>query len=216
MIIAKSLSKQFNKRFVLDDLNLEIKKGENVVFVGRNGSGKTTFIRCLLGLYTYQGDLSVDGLSPRKDRVKLLSRVGYVPQTSPPINMMVLDLINYIAKLSGKTSAAIIEAARSLQLNMENDDIHKNFMKLSGGMKQKLMIAIAVGRGADIIVMDEPTSNLDPHSREIFLNLLSDVTKDTTVILTSHRADELEFLSCRIIEMDYGKVISDSAKGGEV
>ena len=84
MIVSENLSKQFNnKGFVLDNINLRISKGERVVFVGRNGSGKTTFIRCLLGLYNFNGTLTVDGINPRQDRMEVLKRIGYVPQTPP-------------------------------------------------------------------------------------------------------------------------------------
>lgn len=209
MIIAENLRKSFGRRRVLDNVNLTISKGERVVFVGHNGSGKTTFIRCLLGLYTFEGRLSIDGLDSRKNRVDILKRVGYVPQTPPPINMRVADLMHYAAAISGKHSETIMETANALNLDKEGD-VNKNFMKLSGGMKQKVMISIAAGRGNDIILMDEPTSNLDPESRKIFYDLLSKCSEDTTVVLTSHRADELSFLSSRIIEMDYGKIVRDT------
>jgi len=206
LIIAEDLIKFFNKRLVLDNVTLSIAKGERVVFVGHNGSGKTTFIRCLLGLYTFQGRLRIDGLEPRKNRTDILRRVGYVPQTPPPINMKVRDLIRFAADLSGKPDGPILDVAKALNLEMASD-LNKNFMKLSGGMKQKLMIAIAAGRGNDIIMMDEPTSNLDPDSRKIFYDMLSGCPQDTTIILTSHRADELRFLANRTIEMDYGRVV---------
>ena len=209
LIIAENLRKSFGRRRVLDDVNLTISKGERVVFVGHNGSGKTTFIRCLLGLYTFEGRLSIDGLDSRKNRVDILKRVGYVPQTPPPINMKVADLVRYAAAMSGKAPETIMETANALNLDKEGD-VNKNFMKLSGGMKQKVMISIAAGRGNDIILMDEPTSNLDPESRKIFYDLLSRCSEDTTVVLTSHRADELSFLSSRIIEMDYGKIVRDT------
>ncbi|MBI5055656.1 MAG: ABC transporter ATP-binding protein [Nitrospirae bacterium] len=209
MIIAEGLRKSFGRRCVLDNINLTISRGERVVFVGHNGSGKTTFIRCLLGLYTFDGKLSIDGMDTRKSRVDILKRVGYVPQTPPPVNMKVADLMQYAAAMSGKQPEIIMETANALNLDKEGD-VNKNFMKLSGGMKQKVMISIAAGRGNDIILMDEPTSNLDPESRKIFYDLLSGCSKDTTVILTSHRADELSFLSSRIIEMDYGKIARDT------
>lgn len=210
MISARGLTKSFNMRKVLDNIHVVISKGERVVFVGRNGSGKTTFIRCLLGLYNFDGVLDVDGINPRKNRVEILKRVGYVPQTPPPLNMKVDDLVKYAARVSNKSSDAIIEISKKLGLDL-NNDFHKNFLKLSGGMKQKLLIAIAIGRGNDIIIMDEPTSNLDPDSRKIFYNLISACPENVTVILTSHRADELGFFISRIIEMDCGKIIRDEA-----
>ena len=212
MIVSENLSKQFNKGFVLDNINLRISKGERVVFVGRNGSGKTTFIRCLLGLYNFNGTLTVDGINPRQDRMEVLKRIGYVPQTPPPINMMAAELIRYAADVSDKPLAPILETSKTLMLDMDVD-LQKNFMKLSGGMKQKLLIAIAMGRGNDIIIMDEPTSNLDPDSRKIFYDLISNFPDDATMLLTSHRAEELSFFANRVIEMDYGKVLRDEVIG---
>lgn len=208
MISAKGLTKSFNKHKVLDNVNIDISKGERVVFIGRNGSGKTTFIRCLLGLYKFDGVLNIDGINPRSNRVEILKHVGYVPQTSPPINMRVNDLMKYAADISDKPYHLILETSKTLGLDL-NNDIHQNFLNLSGGMKQKVLIAVAMGRGNDIIIMDEPTSNLDPNSRKIFYDLISACAEGMTVILTSHRADELKFFASRIIEMDYGRIIRD-------
>ncbi len=209
MIKASGLRKTFKKRVVLDNVNLEISKGERVVLIGRNGSGKTTFIRCLLGLYNHEGDLTVNGMNPRKDREKVLRNIGYVPQTPPLINMRAIDLVRYVADISESSVESIIDIAEKLMFNVEVD-LNNNFMRLSGGMKQKLLIAIAIGRNSDIIIMDEPTANLDPNSRMRFFEvLLHNVKEDATVILTSHRADELSFFAHRIIEMDYGRIIKD-------
>jgi ABC-2 type transport system ATP-binding protein len=211
VITAEGLKKTFSKHTALDDINLKISKGERVVFIGRNGSGKTTFIRCILGLYNYEGTLSVDGMNPRRNRIGVLQRVGYVPQASPYMNIKVADLMRYAADISGRPVDPIIETAKTLKL--DNDDFKKNYLKLSGGMKQKLLIAIALGRGNDIIIMDEPTSNLDPDSRKIFYDLFLNCSKDMNIILTSHRSDELGFLVNRVVEMDYGKIIRESVAG---
>ena len=114
------------------------------------------------------------------------------------MNIKVWDLIHYAADISNKPADAIIETATKLKLG--GDDLKKNYLKLSGGMKQKLLIAIALGRGCDIIIMDEPTSNLDPDSRKIFYDLFLNCEKDKTLILTSHRSEELGFLVNRVVE----------------
>jgi len=208
LITAKGLNKKFNKRLVLDNVSLDISKGERLVIVGHNGSGKTTLIRCILGLYNFSGLLTVDGTNPRKDRTEILKRVGYVPQLPPPIDMSVIDLARYSADVSGMPVGPIIEMSKRLTFDVDGN-VRKNFLKLSGGMKQKLLIAIALGRERDLIIMDEPASNLDPGSRDIFYDMLTLYSGDATVMLTSHRADELTHIVNRVIEMDYGRVVSD-------
>ena len=208
MIEFQSVSKTFQRRAVLDDVSLSFGAGNRVALVGSNGAGKTTLIRCLLGEYVCQGEVRVDGVDPRRDRQGVLARIGFVPQLPPPLKIPVGELINFSANVCGSDPQDMENVATQLGLNM--DVIRSQpFVKLSGGQKQKLLIGIALGRDSDILVMDEPAANLDPESRKIFFNLLSERPPHTVMLMSSHRIDEVAALVNRVVEMDLGKVVLD-------
>ena len=102
----------------------------------------------------------------------------------------------------------MIHVAERLGLNV-NELMHRPFVKLSGGQKQKLLISIALGRDSDILIMDEPAANLDPEARHIFFQLLAEKPDNTIMLISSHRLDEVASLVNRVIEMDQGKIILD-------
>ncbi|HEY9081514.1 ABC transporter ATP-binding protein [Magnetovibrio sp.] len=208
MIEFQAISKTFQRRAVLDDISLSLGRGNRVALVGSNGAGKTTLIRCLLGEYVCQGKVRVDGIDPRQDRRGVLARIGFVPQLPPPLKIPVGELINFSASVCNTDPKRMEHVAEQLGLDM--DVIRRQpFVKLSGGQKQKLLIGIALGRDSDILVMDEPAANLDPESRKIFFNLLSERLDGTVMLMSSHRIDEVAALVNRVIELDRGKVVLD-------
>ena len=208
MIQFKNIAKTFRKARVLDGISLDIGIGERVALIGSNGAGKTTLIRCLLGEYTHDGSVAINGLDPRSNRTEVLGTIGFVPQLPPPLKMPVGQLINFSASLCGTDPQRIHAIARRLGLNVD-EILSRQFVRLSGGMKQKLLIAIALGREARVLVMDEPAANLDPEARKIFFDLLAERLDDATMIISSHRLDEVSALVNRVIEMDMGKVVLD-------
>jgi len=208
MIRLSQLTKSFKKLKVLDALDLEISKGERVALVGSNGAGKTTLIRCLLGEYTCGGEVSIAGANPRVARAQVLSRIGFVPQLPPPLKMPVSELLRFSAAVSGTTVAAIEAIATRLGLDAKAF-ARQPFFKLSGGQKQKLLIAIALGRKAELLIMDEPAANLDPEARGAFFGLLAERIESATMLISSHRVDEVAALVNRVIELDRGKVVLD-------
>jgi len=208
MIEFQAISKTFQHRAVLDDISLTLGRGNRVALVGSNGAGKTTLIRCLLGEYVCQGTVAVDGVDPRRDRRGVLARIGFVPQLPPPLKIPVGELINFSASVCNSDPKRMERVAEQLGLDM--DVIRPQpFVKLSGGQKQKLLIGIALGRDSDILVMDEPAANLDPESRKIFFNLLSERSDGTVMLMSSHRIDEVAALVNRVVELDRGKVVLD-------
>ena len=209
MIKIKNLTKKFGKTPILDGMNLTVQAGDRIALVGPNGAGKTTLIRTILGQYVFNGELTVFDKNPRQHRVEILDRIGYVPQLPPPIQMNVGELVTFSAGISRKSSLeAIYQKAEELGLDI-GKNVKKPFQKLSGGMKQKLLIALALGRQPDILIMDEPAANLDPQGRQAFsLQLIRSMEK-TTMLLSSHRVDEIVNLINRIIEIDYGRVVQD-------
>jgi ABC-2 type transport system ATP-binding protein len=209
MIKIENLTKKFGKTPILDNVNLSIQKGDRIALIGPNGAGKTTLIRTILGQYVFDGEVFVFDKNPRRHRVEILDRIGYVPQLPPPIQMNVGELVTFSARISRKSSIdAIYQKATELGLDI-GENVKKPFQKLSGGMKQKLLIALALGRQPDIIIMDEPAANLDPQGRQAFFLQLIRSMENTTMLLSSHRVDEIINLINRIVEIDYGRVVQD-------
>lgn len=208
LIRFSNVTKHFRRTPVLDDINLDIGTGERIALIGANGAGKTTLIRCLLGEYTHKGTITVNGLNLHHDRTAILNTIGFVPQLPPPLKMPVGQLIHFSAALCNTPPQQIYTIARHLGLDLD-DILSRQFVRLSGGMKQKLLIAIALGRNTRILIMDEPAANLDPDARRIFFDMLAERIGEVTLILSSHRLDEVSALVSRVIEMDRGKIILD-------
>ncbi len=215
MIRFRKLSKTFKRARVLDDIDLEIGLGERIALIGSNGAGKTTLIRCLLGEYVHDGEVTIDGRDPRRERTALLGLIGFVPQLPPPLKMSVQRLIDFSAALCGTDPARIVAIAERLGLDVASV-AERQFVRLSGGMKQKLLIAIALGRDAKVLVMDEPAANLDPDARKIFFDLLAERQHDATMLISSHRLDEVSALVNRVVELDMGKVVLDDRVADDV
>ena len=215
MIEFKNVAKTFRRARVLDGVSLNIGLGERIALIGSNGAGKTTLIRCLLGEYTHDGEVRIDGLDPRSHRTAVLGKIGFVPQLPPPLKMPVGQLIDFSASLCGTDPARIHTIAQRLGLDLAAI-LSRQFVRLSGGMKQKLLIAIALGRDAKVLVMDEPAANLDPEARKIFFDLLAERLDDTTMLISSHRLDEVSALVNRVVEMDMGQVVLDDKVADDV
>ena len=215
MIQFKQVAKTFRRARVLDGISLDIGVGERVALIGSNGAGKTTLIRCLLGEYTFDGTVTVNGLDPRANRTVVLGKIGFVPQLPPPLKMPVGQLIDFSASLCGTDPQRIHGIAKRLGLDVDGI-LSRQFVRLSGGMKQKLLIAIALGRDARVLVMDEPAANLDPEARKIFFDLLAERQDEATMLISSHRLDEVSALVNRVIEMDMGKVVLDDKVADDV
>lgn len=208
MIQLLSVAKRFRRQRVLAGIDLTIERGHRVALVGSNGAGKTTLIRCLLGEYLHEGQVLVDGLAPREHRQEVLARVGFVPQLPPPLKMPVGQLVHFAASLCGADPGEIRAVAERLGLDLERFR-RQPFVKLSGGQKQKLLIAVALGRASDILVLDEPAANLDPEARRVFFEMLAERQDSAAMLISSHRLDEVAALVNRVIELDQGRVVLD-------
>ncbi len=207
LVEIRNLRKRFRRALVLDGIAMDIRRRDRIALIGANGAGKTTLIRCLLGQYVHEGEVLINGLSPRRARREVLRRIAFVPQTPPPLRMPVRDLLRYAAAISATQEKRIHEAAARLGLDVEQLAA-RPFLRLSGGQKQKLLIAIAMGRDVDMLIMDEPTANLDPAARRILFELLSE-RLDKAMIISSHRLEEVAMLINRVVEMDRGRIVLD-------
>jgi len=207
LIEIQEISKKFSGQVVLDKFSLTIDYSDKIALIGPNGAGKTTLIRIILGHYQHNGSISVFGENPRKNRIHVLDHIGFVPQYPPPIAMNIKELVQFSAKISKRSKVEkIYQIADDLKLDIYSNE-KKPFVKLSGGMKQKLLIALALAKDPSLLIMDEPTANLDLEGREAFFLKLKNIPKETIIILSSHRSDELLSLVNRIIEMNCGKIV---------
>jgi ABC-2 type transport system ATP-binding protein len=208
VIRADKLSKSFGKVEVLKQLSVDFNEGDRIALIGQNGAGKTTLIRCILGQYVYDGQLDVLGKNPRSHRVDILKEVGFVPQIPPPLKITVKELLKFFSDLSGVRQEEYVDIAEKLGLKI-TDSFNKPFVALSGGMKQKLLVSFALGKKPAILLMDEPSANLDPAAREIFFDYLGHYNKEALLVLSSHRMSEIEGLVNRVVEMDFGQIVLD-------
>ena len=215
MIRFDKVSKTFRRNRVLNTIDLDIATGDRVALVGSNGAGKTTLIRCLLGEYTCEGRVLVEGRNPREHRREVLARFGFVPQLPPPLKMPVGQLLHFAAALCNSDTAEMESVAERLGLDPAKIR-HQPFVKLSGGQKQKLLISIALGRNSDVLIMDEPAANLDPEARHVFFSLLAEKQDKAAMLISSHRLDEVAALVNRVIEMDQGRIVLDDRVADEV
>ncbi|QFR48719.1 ABC transporter ATP-binding protein [Sulfurimonas lithotrophica] len=209
MVKISNLTKKFGSHVSLDNINCEFKKNDSIALMGANGAGKTTLIRSMLGYYHPDaGEVLIDGYNPITDRTKVLENISFVPQLPPPIKLSIDELINYISTSSGVDKDLILNYANEMQLDLKSN-MSKSFFKLSGGMKQKLLIAISLAKKSDIIIYDEPTANLDPKARDDFYRLLKENEQNKVLLFVTHRLEEVQELVNRQIYMDLGKVVSD-------
>jgi ABC-2 type transport system ATP-binding protein len=209
MIEIKNLTKKFDSHVSLDNVSLKFDKNESVALMGANGAGKTTLIRSILGYYhPNEGTVSINGFDPIKQRVEVLKNISFVPQLPPPIKLSVDELMSYVVSSSGVSKELILHYAQEMKLEVKNN-INKSFFKLSGGMKQKLLIAISLAKESQIMIYDEPTANLDPDARDDFYRLLKQNSHEKTLLFVTHRFEEVQELVNRQIYMDLGKVVLD-------
>lgn len=209
MIKVSNLTKKFGAHVSLDSVNCEFNKNESIALMGANGAGKTTLIRSILGYYhPNDGQVLINGLDPIKERVKVLENISFVPQLPPPIKLSIDELMQYISVGAGVDREKILHYANEMKLDI-NANLNKSFFKLSGGMKQKMLIAISLAKKSDIIIYDEPTANLDPKARDDFYRLLKLNEEEKVLLFVTHRLEEVKDLVNRQIYMDLGKIVSD-------
>lgn len=210
MISVNGVSKQFGGLTAVDDLSFSVNAGEAVAFWGANGAGKTTALRCLLGLLPFEGQILVDGIDVQKKGKAVRTLVGFVPQElNFHDDMTVAETLTFYARLkkipSGHDFTPLLER---LELTPH---IKKPVGDLSGGLKQRLALALALLADPPILVLDEPTANLDISAREDFLQLLHDLKVDgKTLLFSSHRLEEITALADRVLLMEAGVLIVDA------
>lgn len=207
-IETRALRRRFGRVEALRGVDLALPSGRRIGLVGPNGSGKSTLLRVLMGLLDHGGEVRVGGLDPRRQRLELAGRLAYVPQLAPGLAATVAELAGAVERLRGLDLTALRARAAALGLRWEAIE-RVPFRGLSGGMRQKLLVALALASGADLIVLDEPTASLDAGTRETFFEMFGALPETTTSILCSHRLDEMRHLVDHVVCLEEGRVRFD-------
>jgi len=209
MIEVTNVTKRFGKTVSLDNVSVSFEKNDAVALMGANGAGKTTLIRLILGYYhPNSGSIKINGMDPIRQRIDILKHVSFVPQLPPPIKLSLDELIGYVCSSSDVEKTTISHYANEMELDLK-PNLNKSFFTLSGGMKQKLLIAISLAKRSDIMIYDEPTANLDPKARDNFYRLLKEHEENKVALFVTHRLEEVKDIVNRQIYMDLGKIVSD-------
>jgi lipooligosaccharide transport system ATP-binding protein len=204
------LVKRYRDRTAVDGLDLEVARGECFGLLGPNGAGKTTTLRLLLGLtWPSAGSISVLGLPVPENARIARRRVGVVPQADNlDPDFTVEENLEVYARYFGLEPAAVHERIHALLKFAELEErLHSPIRELSGGTKRRLTLVRALVQDPDLVILDEPTTGLDPHARQHLWNRLEELrAAGRTLILSTHYMEEAERLCDRVAVMDHGRI----------
>src|ERR1700720_2143012 len=205
-IRSARLGKQYRSGWALRDCNLQIPAGRICALVGPNGAGKTTLLRLALGLLKpTAGEVSVFGWSPTTNPTLVLARVGFVPQDRPLYRRFTVDEMLHLGlSLNPRWDQATAED----RLRRLDIPLNRQLGQLSGGQQAQVSLSLALGKRPDLLLLDEPVSNLDPRARREFLRELVEVVAadGLTVVLSSHVVAELERVCDHLVILNGGRV----------
>ena len=197
----------------LDNISLKIDQGQIFTLLGRNGAGKTTFVRmCATQLLPTSGTLKVLGYDIITQAENIRKFISVVPQEGRPLRALTpWDHVYNWLKIRGEDKSIAKIKTETILQRLELFKVKdKPAMNLSGGMKQKILVAMATAVDADLLFLDEPTIGLDPVSRRQVWTLIQDLKKEgKTILLTTHYMDEAEILSDKIVIIDNGKIVKE-------
>ncbi len=213
-IILKTsdLTKKYNNKIVVDNLNIEIRKGEIFGLLGPNGAGKSTTMNMICSIVRpTAGEIELMGKDVRKQKKEVIHKIGYIPQElAIHGNLKAWENVELFTSLYGikgrELKKAVNDSLEYVGLLEHKQEFARNF---SGGMKRRLNIACALGHNPELLIFDEPTVGIDPQSRNFILDKIKESNaKGTTVIYTSHYMEEVEEICTRIAIMDNGNIIA--------
>ncbi len=210
-IQVKDLSKIYGQQKAVDQISFEIKTGEIVGFVGPNGAGKSTTMKILTGFIPpSSGEVKINNFDLIEDSLEIRKHIGYLPENNPLyLDMYVKEYLEFVAgiyKLGNKTKSRINEIIEQTGLGIERK---KKIGALSKGYRQRVGLAQALIHDPAILILDEPTSGLDPNQIVEIRNLISEVGKEKTIMLSTHIMQEVEAICDRIIIINNGKIVAD-------
>ncbi len=204
MIIATTVTKKFGKLTALDNVSVTFLKGQTISLIGPNGSGKTTFIKCLLGMVVPDSGFITFNKQNIAHDWKYRSRIGYMPQIGRyPDNMTIAQVIDMMKDIRSQPDANLDEELiRDFQLESL---MHKRMRTLSGGTRQKVSASLAFLFNPEVLILDEPTAGLDPVSAEILkAKIIREKQKGKLVLITSHILSDLDDLVTEVMYMQDG------------
>ncbi len=207
-IEVNSISKSYGEQKALDAISFSIQKGEIVGFLGPNGAGKSTLMKILTTyLLADSGSALVNGHDVMTDTKAVQHSIGYLPEHNP----LYLDLYvrEYLAFNADVYHVAKSRIEEVIQLTGLSSESHKKIGQLSKGYRQRVGLANALLHNPDVLILDEPTTGLDPNQLMEIRNVIKNVGKDKTVFLSTHIMQEVEAICDRVIIIDKGKIVAD-------
>ncbi len=206
IIQIANFSKSFGDKEVISDLSFEVQRGETFAFLGANGSGKTTTIRCLLGIYEAdKGELLIEGTKYSPETASIL---GYLPEERGLyVNSKVLETMVYFGEIKGVNAKQAKRIALDYLERVElADKADVKISRLSSGQQQKIQLGITVINSPELLILDEPTKGLDPVNRSLLLEILRDLNKQgSSIVFSTHQMDEAEKIADRLVMIKEGR-----------
>lgn len=204
-----NLSKSYGNQKALDSVSFSIKSGEVVGLLGPNGAGKSTLMKSVTGaILPDSGEIKVDEFSVLNQPIETKKRIGFLPENNPLFyEMYVREYLKFVADIRNEKKERIEEVIKKVGLTPES---HKKIGQLSKGYKQRVGLAQAILSNPDILILDEPTNGLDPNQILEIRDVIREIGKSKTVILSTHIMQEVEALCSRVILLNKGKIVSDS------
>jgi ABC-2 type transport system ATP-binding protein len=210
MIEIKNLTKKFGSTVVLDDLSLEVKKGEILGFLGPNGAGKSTTMKIITSFWSpSSGTVKIDGVDVLEDSILTRSKIGYLPETVPLYDeMRVYEYLRFIAEVRGIPKEKIKERIKEVVNDCGLASVvRKPIDELSKGYRQRVGLAQAIIHKPDILILDEPTTGLDPNQISEIRELIKKIGQEKTVIFSTHILSEVSATCDRAIIINKGKIV---------
>ena len=212
-ISVSNLTKTYGEQIVLNNISLEIGAGEVVGFLGPNGAGKTTTMKILAGALSYKnGSVKICGMDVIDNQIKTSSLVGYLPEQNPLYaQMYVKEYLLFIAetyKLGKEKENRVNELIDLVGLRPE---FTKKIGQLSKGFRQRVGLAQALIPNPKVLILDEPTTGLDPNQLEEIRSLIREIGRDKTVLLSTHIMQEIKAICNRVIVINKGEIVADYA-----
>ena len=213
-IAVKNITKNYGEQKALNGVNFDIGGGEIVGFLGPNGAGKSTMMKILTGFIPpTEGSASVCGFDVEDDSLQVRKRVGYLPEHNPLyLDMYVKEYLGFVAHIHGLKNRRqhVEEMIATVGLEVEQ---HKKIGALSKGYRQRVGLAQALIHDPDVLILDEPTSGLDPNQIVEIRELIRNVGKEKTVMLSTHIMQEVEAICDRVIIIKRGQIVADNPLG---